>query len=105
MVHPIIIALKKAYALAEEYPRKGDFPKDHRRWLARDIADALRAHLKIDLEADVKTGTKGTFKSILSSVLEEVATGEKIDFPKLAQDALTLDVKSAGFYYPPKKTD
>ncbi len=102
---PLIIALRKAYILAKQYPQKGDLPRDHRRWLARDIADALREHLKIDLEADVKTGTKSTFISILSLVFEEVATGEKIDFPKLAQDALTLDVKSAGHYYPSKETD
>ncbi len=107
---PIIIALKKAYTLAKKYPHKGDLPKDHRRWLARDIADALRAHLKIDLKADVRTGTKGTFILILSRVFEEVAAGEKINFLKLAQDALALDVKNAGQgglteYYPPRKTD
>ena len=93
---PIINALNKAYILAKQYPLKGDLPRDHRRWLARDIADALREHLKIDLRADVITGTKGAFISILSLVFEEVATGEKIDFRKLAQDALALDVKSAG---------
>ena len=92
----LINALSKACILAKQYPQKGDLPRDHRRWLARDIADALREHLKIDLEADVKTGTKSTFISILSLVFEEVATGEKIDFPKLAQDALTLDEKSEG---------
>ena len=107
---PIINALNKAYILANKYPHKGDFPKDHRRWLARDIADALRAHLKIDLEADVRTGPRGTFKLILSRVFEEVAVGQKINFLKLAQDALALDVKSAGQgglteYYPPRKTD
>ena len=104
---PLIIALREAHNLAKQYPQKGDLPRDHRRWLARDIADALREHLKIDLEADVKTGTKSTFISILFDIFEEVATGEKIDFPKLAQDALALDVKSAGQgglteYYPPK---
>ena len=106
---PIINALNKAYILAKQYPLKGDLPRDHRRWLARDIHDALREHLKIDLKADVKTGTKGTFISILSRVFEEVAAGEKIHFPKLAQEALTLDVKSASQglteYYPPRKTD
>ena len=107
---PIINALSKAYFLAKQYPQKGDLPRDHRRWLARDIADALREHLKIDLEADVESGAKSTFISILCDVFEEVATGEKIDFPKLAQDALTLDVKSTGQgglieYYPPRKTD
>jgi hypothetical protein len=96
--------------LAKQYPQKGDLPRDHRRWLARDIADALREHLKkMDLKADVRKGTKSTFISILSCVFEEVAAGEKIDFPKLAQEALTLDVKSVGQglteYHPPRKTD
>ncbi len=102
---PLIIALNEAYNLAKQYPKKGNLPWVHRRWLARDIVDALREHLKIDPEADVESGAKSTFISILSVVFEEVATGEKIDFPKLAQDALTLDVKSAGHYYPPRKTD
>jgi len=107
---PIINALSKAYILAKQYPQKGDLPRDHRRWLASDMADALREHLKIDLKADVITGTKSTFISILSCVFEEVAAGEKIDFLKLAQDDLALDVKSAGQgglteYYPPRKTD
>ena len=106
---PIIVALREALGRAKQYPKKGDLPRHHRLWLAADIADAIRELLNIKLNKKPKDISKGVFVSILELVFNEVATGEKINLPKLARDALTLDVKSADQgpteYHPPRKSN
>ncbi len=72
-VRGIILPLKRAVLLADEYPQGGALPEPHRYFLADDVKDAIKTHLGIRA-----TSTReGLFVEVLDAVLEE-ATGTPV---------------------------
>lgn len=76
-------SLELALNLAEEYPKKGKLPQDHRMFLAEDLA-------RVSQEIGVKpTTTKGGWYESLLSVVFEIVTGKTLSNPhELARSAL-----------------
>ncbi|WP_231363230.1 MULTISPECIES: hypothetical protein [unclassified Thioalkalivibrio] len=95
-------ALYGARDTAAQYPRKGDLPKDHRTFFARDIADAIQVHLGVR-----PTTTKGGLYETILSIALELATGQPVqDAHALARKGLKVqkDVSQGGLivHTPPK---
>ena len=101
----IILPLKKALLLADEYPEGGALPDSGRYFLAADVKDAIETHLDVP----AKSTKEGLFVAILDVVLGE-ATGKTVKaVHELARAVIKHKVKTKHpdgtiEYIPPPKS-
>lgn len=73
------LTLDQALKLADDYPQRGALPDDAKRYLARDVADALRAQ-----EIEPTTTRDGPYEAVLGAMLEALTGSTPEDVHDLA---------------------
>lgn len=85
----VVLGLREARRLSDEYPKRGRLHAPHRIYLARDIADAIEQFIQVS-----PTATRGgLFVSILESVCDQAFGKIDADVFELARKALSYPVK------------
>ena len=85
----IILPLKGAMLLADEYPQGGALPEPHRYFLADDVKDAIKTHLGIRTTST----RKGLFVEVLDVILEEATRKPVKSVHELARAVIKHKIK------------
>lgn len=103
--------MKKASELAQAYPRGGRLPEFHRQYLAADIAEAMRRHLKVKPSGTKARGSKSSLFSVLLEEFLAIATGTDVNSVRdlvakvLKNEIRTVDAQGMVIYAPAGRAD